>query len=266
MWRVVVCGGLFWLCAASRFGCSCFVFACWRGGGLFGGLGCARGGGVACAFVLGGWVFCVICVARCWGSRPPSVVCACGGGCGCVGLGGVLGGCGGPFLFVGACWAGGVVLLVAACRGCSGAGCFLPGLPGGVAGCGGAAWGWGWLFWVGVVRASGLLGRVCGVGLSCLLLARRLVVRGGASAVFRLGVGGGVAAALAALALPRVVGLAGAGRLVCRFRFGGRRAVARLARGSRVGDLRRVRAGVVLSARLLGGVGRPGGALRGGGA
>lgn len=98
---------------------------------------------------------------------------------------------------------------------------------------------------------SKLLKNIYEINFSYLLLAQRLIIHEKASAMFRLGIDGPMADALANLNLTQMIRLAETNQLVCQFRFHDHMSISRLTQESRVDDLQQIHASILLSSNLL---------------
>ncbi|WP_455816019.1 flagellar transcriptional regulator FlhD [Pseudomonas cerasi] len=98
---------------------------------------------------------------------------------------------------------------------------------------------------------SELLKNIYDINLSYLLLAQRLINLEKASAMFRLGIDGPTADALADLDLTQILRLAETNQLVCKFRFNDHMSISRLTQDSRVDELQQIHASILLSSHLL---------------
>lgn len=98
---------------------------------------------------------------------------------------------------------------------------------------------------------SELLKNIYDINLSYLILAQRLINHEKASAMFRLGIDGPMADALADLNLTQIMRLAETNQLVCKFRFHDHMSISRLTQDSRVDELQQIHASILLSSCLL---------------
>lgn len=101
------------------------------------------------------------------------------------------------------------------------------------------------------MNTSELLKHIYDINLSYLLLAQRLINDEKASAMFRLGINGAMADALAQLTLLQMAKLADTNQLICHFRFNDNQSIQCLTKESRVDDLQQIHTGILLSSHLM---------------